>query len=1007
MTSSFTDQYTGLWSTPELVGRQDILEKFERILNDPSTTTRLVFLHGVGGIGKTRLLRKALEIAQGLKTCRVAEDVMDFYHIGLHTPIGLTNAIFEILTPPFDCFQAYQSAYQAFANARPSGNGVELEKLRNDAMNTFDQDLKQLSASKRVVLVLDTAERIVYGLTDWSDEIPLAHAWEWLIEKLPTWQNVTIFVAGREETRPAIERMKMKKSVTVEEMEIGSFSLNDSLQYFDAVVKLLEEKKEYQLAERLKNLPLDFKKGAHAYSDGRPILLSLLVDYLSFPGEGKIEEMLRELGEDLDEEDYQQYEEALIKRLQEHEKGQTLIALGRIPKGGDEELLSAILNVTVPEARKRLNDVLNLSVVKKRPEDNYIFLHDEMYAMLQRRIYDSHYDANNQKTSFEAIKEYYKNRREKISHYLNELYAPVEEQGKERLDVKKLGEAHTQYQTLLTEIMYYYLRNDLGRGFRAYYRFSHEAIMARDMLMDLQLQAELLSYLSRPPAPILETDITIKMILESLKTRPPARDWALGKYGTGITEAHTTLDKVNKDWQENSPVLLAALHAWASSLHILRGEKGDYDEAEIHLQKVYALLPEKEVNLTFTDPLYPNTLLWHKKATAALAHRVHGYLKRVQGFMPKAVEEYQKAAVLLREIDLRIEMATTMNDMGFAQAELGAWHDARSNVSDALRLRRELGSRVPVALSLNTLAAIQVREGQYADARENSERSLTIFNAFSHKRDIGMALTTLAEAVRRYAGATPPLIPMGERMDLLRRARDLAREAYNNLKDEEKEKSRQVETLIEIGSACRDWAWMLMISPHPGDNRERLRRESQDALQDAANLAKEANLTYRHVDALVNMAWLEFYMLDEEKQISEDHAVWKSIKVAESTFPPETEIGKQPQVWSQKGKLYTLKGHLAVHRFVQIRKRLPKGMTKEIEEVLAEMGMNYARSLDYSSRFAPDYQGIRQGKDGISERLKRLNAAEMRVVCNRIHELYPQGSIIETFLTNRALWQTS
>ncbi len=1012
MTSPFTEKF-GLWATPELVGRKDILEQFERILREPSAAPRLVFLHGVGGIGKTRLLQKALEMARGVETCRVAEEVMDFYHIGLHTPIGLASAIFEILTPPFDCFQTYQSAYQALNRARLSGNAVELEKLREDALGKFDQDLKQLSAKQRVLLVLDTAERIVYGLPGWSDEIPLAESWDWLITRLPNWENVVIFVAGREEAKPALERMKAQTSVSIEEIEVGSFNLDESLKYFEEVAKLLEENKIYQLAERLRKLPLDFKKGAHAYSDGRPILLSLLVDYLSFPGESDVPVILHQTPPShITVEDKRRYEEALFNRLQQGELGETLIALGRVPKGADEELLAALLSVSPVEARRRLNEVRNLSVVKIRPEDQRVFLHDEMYALLQQHVYDSPYDVENQKAAFDAIKRYYQNQREHISQRLNELYAPVEEHGRESLNMEELGKVHTQYQALLTEIMYYYLRHDLGRGFRAYYRFSHEAIMARDLLMDLQLQAELLSYLSRPPVKPSERDISIEMILAGLKVRPLARDWELTQYEHGLTEGDKFIESVKKEWRSRFPVLLAATYVWTASLHIMRGEVDDYSEAESHLRDAYSLLPEEEISQPFADLLYPDTMLWLKKAVAALAHRVHGYLKRVGGFTKDAVEEYQKAAMLLREIDLRIEMATVMNDMGFAQAELGKWHEAHLNVSDALRFRRDLGPRVPVAQSLNTLAAIQVREGQFSGARENSEHALYIFRAFSVKRLIGMALTTLAEASRRYAGTIPPLIPEEERIDLLRRARDYAREA-NTYFDEIKEKSRQVEALIEIGCACRDWVWRLKQSPQAGDDPMRLRRESEDALRDAAKLAKEAGLTYRHVDALVNLAWLEFYMLGKDEDVSDDHAVWTAVKTAEGAFPPEIEMDRQPQVWAQKGKLNVLKGNLAFREF-ELKRKKEKEETKEaakqitptIKAVLERMAENYARALDHSNKFAADYQGIRQAKAGISDRLKLLNAAEMRIVCNRIGELYPQASVIKTFLTGRALWQT-
>jgi len=112
MTIDSTAKYTSLYATPELVGREEILNQCENILTDASSEPKLVFLHGPGGIGKTRLLQKFLEIAQGLPNTRVCEGILDFYDILIHTPVELTNAIFEALTPPFDCFQNYQPAAQ-------------------------------------------------------------------------------------------------------------------------------------------------------------------------------------------------------------------------------------------------------------------------------------------------------------------------------------------------------------------------------------------------------------------------------------------------------------------------------------------------------------------------------------------------------------------------------------------------------------------------------------------------------------------------------------------------------------------------------------------------------------------------------------------------------------------------------------------------------------------------------------------------------------------------------
>jgi len=1015
MISPSVDQLTGLYVIPELVGRKDILKKFEHILRDPSSAPRLVFLHGVGGIGKTRLLHKALEMARELGNFRVADAVLDFYHIGLHTPIGLAQAIYEALPSSSRDFMNYASAYDALNRARLSGNIVALSNLRDDAIKAFDEDLRRLGTNQRVILTLDTTERIVYGLEKWTDDIPFAESWEWLLEHLPTWQKVTIFVAGRDEAKPAIAELKKKNAGLVEEIEeVKSFSLEESLQYFDAAAKAFEKKKDYQLSERLRNLPLEFKQGAHSYSrQGLPLLLALFVDYLSFPGEGEVEKMLREKSDNnWTEKDCWEYEEALIRRFKgteespASEKGETLIALGRVPKGADDELLAALLNITPAEARRRLDEVRTLAVAKTRFGDRRVFLHDEMYILLQKHVYDYHYDKDNQEQAFESIKDYYKKQRERISDLLNELYAPVEEHGRENLALKELEKVHTQYQALLSEIMYYYMRHDFGRGFRNYYRFSHEAIMSRDMLADLQLQAELLSYLSRPPVPIVEKDISIKMVLESLKTRPPARSWALGNYQSGVDEAHDLIEKYQNAWQNEYSTLLAALHAWAASLHILRSAIGDLDEGEEHIQKVFSLLDVSEIHEPFVEQSEPDVLLWYKKAIAALAYRVSGYLNRIKGFIPRSVEQYQQAAILLRELDLRVEMATTLNDMGFAQAEMGKWDDGRANVRHALQIRRELGPRIPVALSLNTLAGIDVRQGeaQYASARQNSERALSIFRALSHERGIGMALVTLAEATRRLAGTTP-LLSDTDRISHLRAARDYASNA-KNLFEKQKESSRQVEALIELGVALRDWVHLLKESPQPGDDPVKLTDDSRKVLQEAAQLAEEIKLIHRRVDALVNLAWLEYYLLEKDDIVFEESNIRKAIDTTEKAFPSEEEMRKSLQIYGQKGKLFVLKGHLSFREYLQARKKTAKGMSKEIVKLLKDAAENYAQALEFNKEFALDYQGMRQAKNSIESNLRLLNGAEMRVICNRIQEIYPHGSVIQALLTDRPLWQT-
>ena len=265
-----------------------------------------------------------------------------------------------------------------------------------------------------------------------------------------------------------------------------------------------------------------------------------------------------------------------------------------------------------------------------------------------------------------------------------------------------------------------------------------------------------------------------------------------------------------------------------------------------------------------------------------------------------------------------------------------------------------------------------------------------------------MALVTLAEATRRLAGAAP-LLSDAERINYLREARDYAREA-KGIFNEQKETSREVEALIELGTACRDWVHLLKEKHQAGDDPVRQKRESEEALREAAQLAGRINLTHRRVDALVNLAWLDYYLLEKDEVVSEKSDVVKAIHIAEEAFPSENEMRKRPQTFGQKGKLFVLKGHLAFREFQQTRQRITKGMPDEIVKTLYLVAEYYTQALEFNKEFALDYQGMRQAKNNIDTNLRLLNGAEMREICNRIQEMYPDGSVIQSFLINRAFW---
>ncbi|RJP55467.1 MAG: ATP-binding protein [Anaerolineaceae bacterium] len=1011
MSFPLSEKFTGLYATPELVGRKDVLKELEQVLNNPSPKPHVIFFSGRGGIGKTRLLKTALAMAEKYSNIRTAVDVIDFYNTLVHTPLGLTEAIFNVFPPPFDNLRTYQLAYDALTRARRDIDMVELRSIKEEVLRKFDNDMSELSPNKRMVIAFDTAELAVYGLPNWSNEIPFADSWNWLVDHLPRWKHVIIFVAGRDEASLAIEKMKLLRNINVDEIKIGPFNLEESLEYFDNVVRLAKEKNDYHLADRLENMPYEFKVGAHTYSLGRPILLSLLVDYLGFPGEGDIPNIIRyELPKQVTEEDYYRFENELFERLRQGEFGETLIALGRAPKGVNEEILSSLISkdrrpISLEEARKRLLDVQRLSIVKIHSSDQRLFLHDEMYALLHRQVYNSPYDSDAKNQVFDSIKKYYDFQRNLKTQEIKRLISS----GLDATEggwAKRLSESHVFYQNILKEQMYYFLRQDLDRGLRHYYRYSQEAILSSDVLMDMQLQAEVLYFLNTMQSNEYAKD-TIGLVLQSLRLRSIARGWAFGEYEKSLEMAKSMLTEVAGEWQTDYPALLASLNIWMGYLYALRGQsKDDFLQAELYINKAFSCFPvqiRKDLESISSDKRENENLLqfdfWYSKAILALGYRVLGYVQRMRGFLSDAIRNYTLSSSLFRQIDLRSDFAMVYNDMGFAQAEHGNGHDGFALAESALNLRYELGYPLPIAFSLNTLASISVKAGEYLLAKDNAEKGLAIFRAYS--RGIGLALITLAEATRRYAGVGT-LLSVEERIDWLRRARDYAREAVNRFEDGEI--LRRVEALIELGCACRDWIWWWKEYPRAGDNIDQLAKESEWALGEAALLAKESGLIYKHLDAKIDLVALSLNRLDLINDPQGRENLNLLILEAEDSFPGEDEMKRQPQLWTLKGKLFVIKGNLGFQILKYQRRDNPKGILLEIAETLEEIAINYAWGLENSSRFATDYQGIRQAKDHIFDNLRHLNTDEIRVICRKVLEIFPQQSSFRTFLINRALW---
>ena len=1005
----WVEQHTGAYATPQFVGRETIRKKIRLILNASSQKPRVIFLLGHGGIGKTRLGKETLEIAKEIRDqgqpLLVAEANVDMYHVTNHTPSGLAQALYEVLTPPSNPFLNYEREHRVLGRMWLAGEISNVAEQIEKEIEAFQDDFIAVSKQRRIVIALDTAEKLVYGA---KDSIHIAEAWEWLLKALTEWQDVVIVLAGRAEAAPLAEEIRTLLGENLIEIPVLPFQLEESLEYFKAVERAAIRGSDLAAAERVRTLSPETCEMIHLYSGGNPILLALLVDFMITAGPGQLPSVLRTSVDEAHQKAPEELltiqntlEKEIIGRLRVTPRlGDTLIALGRVPKGADAELLSMILGCSPDEAQRRLLEVQRYSFVKTRPSDERVFLHDEMYAILYRQVYNDPGDVIAAETTDNAVLTYYKEQNERIREELNKLYSAVETQGKERLDLNQLAEVHAQGRVLLTEIVYYRLRQNAQQGYMFCHRYLRDATLSGDWMLYIQIQTEMQSFLLEKD-PTREKNIIdnleVDLLLWEMVLLPVMRAWIKGDYHKLIEFSQ----KLRREHPVLSPPNSALLNVWeAHARYFVSGNDDDFNQALGLLDNTIAEI----VSYLKDEQRLSEARLWQARAALAFAYRVRGYFKRVRGLMQNAIEDYQKAAVLFRQIDIRIDLATTINDMGFAMAELGQWADARSLVRDALGIRRYLGRRSPVAGSLNTLAMIDIREGSFKSAMDNADRALSLSRAIRDQRTMALALVALAEAQRRY-GWTEFVTDIEERVNLLRSARDHADEAFDVF-IRLGERARMAEALIERGCACRDWVAVRLSNPSSRDNVNRLFEEAKQFLRDAATEAGETAL-YRKIDALVDLAWLGHVANSSDLIDEADQQVRKSIS-ADYLINPQTGEPRVPRVqaqvliWPYLGKLEVLHG-------LRIYRQYEKAESPDDQKAfLLESTRRYFWGLQYSSLYGQDYQGIQEAKDQIYDLIKTLHAPKLSDMAKTITEIekenHIENSAMKQFLRSRALW---
>ena len=159
------DTYLAARALDKLVGRLEEVAAIQNALFD-FTHRYTINISAKGGIGKTRLLQHIMEKTEyDPDKFRVARNLIDLYHLNVISVEGLVHAIYENITREEDkgiFFTTYLERYATLQNIRTTTPSLRdrIITQRRAMLDAFIEDFNSLSAQKRIVLALDTAEKL-------------------------------------------------------------------------------------------------------------------------------------------------------------------------------------------------------------------------------------------------------------------------------------------------------------------------------------------------------------------------------------------------------------------------------------------------------------------------------------------------------------------------------------------------------------------------------------------------------------------------------------------------------------------------------------------------------------------------------------------------------------------------------------------------------------------------------------------------------------------------------
>ena len=971
-----------------LVGRSDLLTEVEQRIRRGGV--HLLYFEGEGGIGKTALLEAALarcRNADGLLHAeRVAGEVVDLYHADVHTPEGLLRRILHLLDDRL--FPQTARILQQIDRARGMGN-LELANEKTRLLfENFPQEFMVMAEEGTVVLAFDTLEVLEYEHDPFQEamgeQVPIVGAGEWILRTFfPALRgNVLILLAGRPvDLKARLEEVRERNPhLQLYHRTLQALGEAETKEYLQAVSAVEGGMGDEDSAARLWHFGEERSDVVHYLTGGRPILLALVADMVAEgwtlpPAFGRTLAELQQRGSAIWQEEV---EWALVMRIQESPTpiGETIRAVAWLRKGATAELLARVMDLVRPDgqwdldmAQKYLEQVACLTLVKIRPGEGRVFLHDEMYTLLDRHVLRA-------STEEEADRVF-----ETVVQYCQDQIQDLEDQVQEASTLSPLLSGRLR--EAFVEELHYRLRHRPPLGFATYFWRAEQALDGGDTELDMLLRTELLrtaAMLRRQGAldgldpREIEMDIAARWGMRALFFR------------NDTAGALAIFDRVQAlEGREAADLEVSWMHLqlYRAVAHILRGEEDDWLVARQLLQQI-----ESEAKEVVQEPASAPTARglfwwvrapqappegsvlegqrWRARILQAAMLNYQGYLDRQQGRYTEAVKHYQESAILQRRLEMS-GLAPVLINLSYAMSLTGQIRQARLLAEEADRWARRSGRDHILALALNARALVETYDDQHREALRLTDRALEVASGLRVQRVHGLIYLTRARAYRYLFGSFVEESLERDR-ELLDRALKEANLAVNLLRNTPPDR---VSALIERGCMHREIARGFYLRDQQVE-AVKSARESQRDLERAATLAGAMDLPDQQALAWVSLAWLWYYagQLDEamaalakmQDSIPEDYLFSRLEPLPVMAEEKRKEEARLP-FWSTLGQAEMLQAYVALDRFVAG----PDADGKKPR--LSEAVRHITLGLAYYELIADEYFDIIATEEGLHRRI--------------------------------------